>query len=362
MNLRDGRIGRQESVAMGLIALCAAGLVTVNPQQTYAGGNLMYLARPLGVGLALAAFWITGLIQRRSGAKDLFELLELSLGPVLGALAALLLCACLLLCAALPLFRVIGVMQQAIFPKVERETLALYCVIPVFMMSWKGLECISRTSLCFVWLLGLAMLVQVAAGYLGYASYRLYPLAGADGIALSTAAWEGAGLFLPGLMAFLLLSQGMQGSGNAQRYGLWSGVLAAGALLILYLALGLTFDYRQLAQLNAPFYRMGTALQFGAYELRMDKVLFFIWVCGGMTASSLFCYAAAFSYAKAFRQQDIRPAAATMALAATAVLLADKGEMLFQALLPLLTPVLGASLAAVWIMGFLRTRKGRIDA
>ena len=75
MNLREGRIGVREGISIAAIAMCTSGLLTFDTKNTYACGNAAYITLPVGGIIALVFFIIVLAAMRRSGAKNLSELI-----------------------------------------------------------------------------------------------------------------------------------------------------------------------------------------------------------------------------------------------------------------------------------------------
>jgi hypothetical protein len=88
MNLRQGRIGRQET-------LCAAAIAARRERHIYAGwpGTVLrtesaYLSMLLSAGLALVAFLFAAAPCGAAGCETLWELLRTGLGGIFGRAAA----------------------------------------------------------------------------------------------------------------------------------------------------------------------------------------------------------------------------------------------------------------------------------
>lgn len=84
MNLREGRIGVREGISIAAIAMCTSGLLTFDTKNTYACGNAAYITLPVGGIIALVFFIIVLAAMRRSGAKNLSELILSAFGGTIG--------------------------------------------------------------------------------------------------------------------------------------------------------------------------------------------------------------------------------------------------------------------------------------
>ena len=99
MNEREGRSGRREMTAAGILAVVTSGLFAVNNAEVYRDGNMQPLVTVAAVLLSLfVCGWIERLMTRR-GAASLSELLPAAVAPVIGLMLSL----ALVCVAALPI-------------------------------------------------------------------------------------------------------------------------------------------------------------------------------------------------------------------------------------------------------------------
>ena len=56
MNLREGKIGKQEGISLAAIAMCIGGLFTLDPEYTYSMGNASYITLPAAAVISLLLF------------------------------------------------------------------------------------------------------------------------------------------------------------------------------------------------------------------------------------------------------------------------------------------------------------------
>ena len=65
MKLRQGRIGRQETLAAAAVAVAVSGIFTTDNASLYVKGNSAYVSTPIAAALALLAFLlVAGAMQR----------------------------------------------------------------------------------------------------------------------------------------------------------------------------------------------------------------------------------------------------------------------------------------------------------
>ncbi len=310
MNLRQGRIGRQETLCAAAIAACASGIFTTDSEALYARGNSAYLSMLLSAGLALAAFLFTAWAMRRADNKNLWELLHDGLGGMFGRIAALLYAVLLLLAAAAVLSRFSLMLGRFIYPEASECQILAYLVFAAFLPAWLGLEGIGRTARLFIWMLLAALFGALAMAAYNYEPHRLAPYLG-DGTAnLINLGARGVLLFFPALLGLLIAARGVHGTTAAKRAGYGAGIAAGVVSSLCQLCLGMTYPYRDLAQMHSPMYRITMNFRTAGYFPRLDKLLVFGWVLSGILAGGYYIYTAALLFAEAFHQEDIRPAVA----------------------------------------------------
>ena len=96
MNLREGRIGVREGISIAAIAMCTSGLFAFDTKNTCACGSAAYITLPAGGIIAIVFFIIVLAAMRRSGAKNLSELILSAFGGTIGTAVTLVLMLCLL--------------------------------------------------------------------------------------------------------------------------------------------------------------------------------------------------------------------------------------------------------------------------
>ena len=180
MNLREGRIGVREGISIAAIAMCTSGLLTFDTKNTYACGNAAYITLPVGGIIALVFFIIVLAAMRRSGAKNLSELILSAFGGTIGTAVTLVLMLCLLAAAYSPLSGFIQVLHGLFFNGIGYGKLAMYVLPTVLFVAWLGFETIGRTAKCFALLLLIVLAVSILTASSEFETYRLYPFPGSN--------------------------------------------------------------------------------------------------------------------------------------------------------------------------------------
>lgn len=314
MNLRQGRIGKQESAALGMMASVIGGIFLMNTASFYGRGNSSYLSSVLSAGLALLAFYLVAESMRRTGCEHLAMLYQKAFGRILCLPMGLLTACTVAVSAVVPLTRLMYIMGWYVFMESSAAEVALYFLPPILFLAWRGLETIGRTAKLYLPSVVLSVVVALIVASPAYEAFRLYPLLGNGLRHTLELAVIGVSRFFPALLALLICGKGMQGLDNvavsANVATIGGAVLTGGSQLFL----GMTYSYQALSKMHSPMYQLTMSVRTGSAYLRTDKVLLFMWTIGGLIAGGFFAYAAALMYASACKMRDIRPAAAMFAI------------------------------------------------
>ncbi|HWR22988.1 MAG TPA: GerAB/ArcD/ProY family transporter [Feifaniaceae bacterium] len=357
MKLRQGRIGRQETLAAAAVAVAVSGIFTTDNASLYGEGNSAYVSTPIAAALALLAFLLVAGAMQKGGHETLWELLKHGLGGIAGRIAAFFYAGLLVFCAAALLSRFSLMLGRFVYPDASEWQVLLYPLAAAFALAWLGLEGIGRMSRLFAWVMLISILGALALAAYNYEPYRLAPILGDGFEHMAFMAVRNVALYFPGMLSLLILARGVHGVRAARRAGYGAGIAAGVLGSLCQICLGMTYTYQDLALMHSPMYRLTMSFRSGGYYQRLDLLLLMGWVISGMLAAGYYLYAAALLFAEAFSLEDIRPAVLTAAAAAGAAsMLMHVDNMLFRAVgsyislygwIYALVPVLLASLISV---------------
>ena len=316
MNLRLGRFGRQESAcAVGLAALIS-GIFSVNVSDTFAQGNVCYMATAAGALLALLLLRLVDGAMVRQGAPELSDLLAGGLKAL-----ALPLVAGLVLSAALPLFRFTLVMERYIFVEADYVPIVLYLLPVLLLLVLRGMECVARMAKLLAIPGAVALIMTLYLASPAFHIHHLYPLFSPGFSAFLTQTGEALFRFLPAGMALCVAGKGCQGQGHLSG-SVRRGLLLGGAgSTAMQLGLGLTFFGPDIAGMAAPIFCMTMAARQERMSLRLDMLVLFLWLMAGLVAAGVYVYAAALLLCQTAGIQDIRPVGGLMVLGIVGMLL-----------------------------------------
>ncbi len=307
MKLRQGRIGRQETLSAAAIATAASGIFTTDNGALYAKGNSAYLSTPFAAALALLAFLLVARAMQKAEKETLWELLQHGFGGVIGRVAALFYTIVLVFCAAALLSRFSLMLGRFVYPDASEWQVLVYPLAAAFTLAWLGLESLGRISRLFIWLALLAIVAALALAAYNYEPSRLAPFLGDGFDHMLQMTLRNTALYLPGMLTLLIVARGVHGVTAAKRAGYGAGIAAGVIGSLCQICLGMTYSYQDLALMHSPMYRLTMNFRSGGYYPRLDLLLLMGWMLSGIIASGVYLYAAALLYAEAFSQEDIRP-------------------------------------------------------
>ena len=355
MNLKEGRIGKQETAAVAWIACWISGIFAMNTETFYAHGNAAYLTTVFSAMLALC---LVAEAMRRKRCENLAALYRRAYGRVLALPIGFVTALSIVYAAVIVLVRLAMILSRYIYAEADTPNASLYFYICILVLAWMGLEIIGRTSKLFLALIILAAVMQVIVALPSLALFRLYPL---PGMPLSEILWQsvtGTGRYFPALLGLLICGVGVQGVPNVilgARIGATGGGLMAGGM---ELAIGMAYPYSMLSNMHSPLYRLTMTVRTDDGYLRTDKLLMFFWALAGMLAGGYYAYTASLLYAGTSEMRDVRPAAGAMVAVIGALMLLGQmnlpgyervAEFLWNAafLCMLLPPMLAAMLVSI---------------
>ena len=317
MSLRLGRFGLQESASAVGLATLVSGTFSLNVGETFARGNVCYMATAAGALLGLGMLRLLGGAMGRLGCRDLGDLLSGGLGPLL----ALPLILSLVLAGALPLLRFAVAMERYIFVEADYVPIVLYLLAVLLLLVLSGMECVARMAKLLLipgaLALGLTLLLAAPAFRLSH----LYPLFSPGFSAFWDQTREALLRFLPPGVALYVAGRGCQGQKHTVD-GVRRGLLLGGAgATLMQLGLGLTFFGPDMAALSSPVFCMTMAARQERLGLRLDVLVLFLWVMTGLVAVAFYTYGASLLLCRVTGVEDIRPVGALLSLLAAGLAL-----------------------------------------
>ncbi len=321
MNLRLGRFGLQEAACVVGLGAMISGIFSLNVGDTFARGNVCYMATAAGALLALLLLRLLQGAMVRAEAEDLGDLLLSGFGTVLGGVLALPLCLGLMLSAALPLFRFTLAMERYIFVEADYVPIALYLLAVLLIMVLRGMECVARMAKLLLIPGAIALIMTLILASPAFDSSHLFPLFSPGFRAFLEQIGAALSRFLAPGLALFAAGRGCQGQEHLLS-GVRRGLLLGGAgAFMLHLGLSLTFFGPDMASMSAPVYCMTMAARQERMALRFDVLVLFMWVMTGLLASAFYLYAAALLLCRTVGVGDVRPVGALLVLGAMGLVL-----------------------------------------
>jgi len=326
MRIQEGRIGRQETVAMLCMAIYVDTVFTLNSARAYGGGNSTYIWLPVSILIAMCAVLLPMRAMEKAGLHTLDELLAGAFGRLLGRAAGLCIIGLMLLNVYLVAMVFVNLIHNFVFFESSHWAITIWVTGVMFLLCTWGLECISRTALILGPLVGVVLIASLAGNAGAYSLHRLYPLPGNTLAEMAEMALAGAVKPFGAIAGLLTVTRGVQGMRFGRRACIAAAVAAAALALCTQLAAGLTYGYADLRNIPFPMHRLGMMLVREGYFFRMDTLLVFLWLMAAMVAGAYHLYAAAAMWCRCFGPRDVRPgAAAFAAMLCCAVVLQAEG-------------------------------------
>lgn len=307
--MREGRIGRAESVSAAWMAMMVSGIFSVNTTATYTYGNSSYITSLLSAGFSLLAFMLAAAAMQRGNSTDLYSFIRRTAGAEFGGALAVILAVSLLFAAVFPTLRMFIIMHRYVYSEANIASISVYFLPCILVLACMGLETIGRTMRVFIGVIVLSFLVALLLSLNSLDTYRLYPILGNGLRAIFPLSVTGMSRFLPGLICLLICGNGLQGVGNIVKSGRTAVIFAASITALIQLCLGMAFNYTELAAMHSPMYRLLMSVEGGSPYARADKLLLFLWTMSSLLTSAFYVYAASLLYTRAMDMRDVRPSA-----------------------------------------------------
>jgi len=366
MNLRQGRIGDRECRALYVLIAVTNTVFLTSGHGFYEKGNQAWLTVPAGAATACIVFLLTARAMQRRSCGNLMEFYADAVGAVAAIPWGFLTAVVLIAAAALPLTRMLFVLHRFIFVEAGADQIAIYLLLALFPLVWLGLESVGRTAKLLCLPVVLSYFLMMCLGLPDYEIYRLYPLLGGDLSSFALIFGISLLCFLAPLSLLLVCGRGMHGIWNVKRNGTVAVVLSATVSVLLQLAIGTAFSYRQLRRIDAPIYQLLLSVR-GGTQLRLDKILLSIWMMAMFLGASGLIYASSLQLCHTFRIRDIRPiGSACVVLCVTLALLGHNSAWVSKELFGLLLRYTGSVLLILLILpcmvSFMKKERGLCES
>lgn len=317
MRLNQGRIGKQESVSVAAMAIVSCAVFMLDSQKAYTNGNATYVSLPLSMGISLLVFLLIWAAMKRTGSRDLVEMMDRSCGKAVGGLLAVIAVTLMLFSSHRLLERFTSMIHSFVMVSGEFTTIAVWITGVSAFFAIKGMECTGRIAKIFAAALALLTLFGIVNMTKSLDFTRLSPFpgdlasAGRDVLSRSVESF-------PALLGLLCIAPALQGMDNVKKTGIRAVVIAAVVTALIQLGIGMVYVYSDLKDMYMPIYRLKMILTQESYWFRLDKLSLFIWLISCVITAAFYIYAAALVVTRRFSKHDVRPA--TVSLCAITVM------------------------------------------
>ena len=143
------------------VSLFTATVFAMDSQQAYSGGNSTYIWMPLSILVSLAAVMVIMSAMEKSGADTLDKLFTAAFGRVVGRIAAIPLILLFIASAFFIVTDFVNMIHSFVFYNSGYWEIALWVLLTSLLLSFMGLECISRTTLLILPMFAAAVLAAL---------------------------------------------------------------------------------------------------------------------------------------------------------------------------------------------------------
>ncbi len=322
MNLREGKIGTREGVAVLSAALLSKAMIPLFlPGLAHTAWLANISAAIIAASGLMLALWL-------SRGEGYLEALNNNLG-IVGRIFALVLCALIVFNAARTLSAFHAILKIFIYTKTDALILMGLLTLAAAIPAYMGFECVSRTAKAFFVIMLCVLACVLLLPWKQYDLSRLFPLWG-DG--LTPALWNGVSesLLYLDLMGAAVLVGALHGEKQARRIGFIALGLSAGAAILMLFAAALTFSPGMLWDTTAPFYSMASGIAMNQVFTRVEDFFIFLWIMCAVVGVSFTLYLASNVFCRTFGVTEIRPVVPLMCLVALFLALLTKASPVFQ--------------------------------
>lgn len=323
MNLREGKIGKQETICALAISLCVSGLFSIESDDAYTHGNSTYISIPLALLISAGVFLLAAAAIKKSGSQDLIRLFRYGAGKVMGSVLSVVFVFMLMVSAAVPITRFFDIIHNLYYVESNFFSLGIYVLPVLLIFGCLGFESIARAAKIFTFLVIFAHLALLLYASKTFDVLNLAPFVG-DGLEhMGRYAFTGNIFFLPAMLAILCLTRGTQGLKNARTSGMWAAIASLIVCGATQLIIGIVYPYSDLAGIHTPLFNLNSISMDSNPMTRLDIITIFIWLLGAISAASFYTYSASYVYARTFDQRDIRPTVCAFATVTLCIIVAS---------------------------------------
>ncbi len=323
MNLREGKIGTREGVAVLSAALLSKLLV---PLFSTGLSGAAWLSSVSAAIVAAAGFMMALYISREDG---LSEGIKHGLG-VIGRLFSLALCALLLFNAARTLSAFHLVLKTFVYAETDSLVLMGLLTLAAAVPAYMGFECAARTAKAFFAVMLLVLALMLILPSTQYELSKLFPLWG-GGLKQTLLSGASGSLAYLDITGAAVLMGALHGKAQARRVGLIALGVSALAASMMLLSAALTFPPGALSGMTAPFYSMASGVAITQAFTRVEDYLVFLWIMCAAAGLSFTLYVASNVFCRAVGVTEIRPVIPLASLIALLTALLMRASPIWQA-------------------------------
>lgn len=328
--IKEGKIGVREAVSLIAITMTNRVFFTSPGVLAKSLGTSGWYMTLISALFGAIGFTFAYLLLKKYPGKNLIEIFEAVFGRYIALAFIILLVFMLLSNASIMLREFAEVMKVYVFSLTPITYIMGIFILVAAIVSILGLEPIARFSAFAGVILLITFIIVLVLSSQNYKIHRLAPILG-YGLDRTIITGMMRSTIYADAIILAVVAGSMQGLNHIKKAGYLS-ITISGILVAMSLAaFTLSFPYYTAAEITAPMYQLVTLIDYGRFVQRMEAIFLFVWNIATFISVTINFYAAASTYCKAFRIQDIRPVIVPLAILAftLAMIPKDISELTF---------------------------------
>lgn len=291
-----------------LLILCTSSIFAMNAIRGASWNNSSFITMPIAFAIASVLLTVIFLSVTKSGKGGLISVYEESMGEAVGKIMSVLLTLVFIGAAVLPLIQFINVMHDLVY-NVEITSLAALVVIILAVLCLSGMEGVMGAASVAVYIVLISILFMLVTTSESFDVYRLFPMLGSYGSAVS-ATFSQSAYLLPAMLTPLIYRKNLQSDTSVRRVYKIALPVAFVFCTAVHLSIDMVYSYNEFEEMKMPMYHLYhiNLTQLGeGFTSRIDKLLFFMWLGGTLLTSALYICTASDIFGRLFKKMDVRP-------------------------------------------------------
>lgn len=313
----QGKIGMAEAISLCIVFIVTKIFLSFQVPIIDTANNAGWLAVLAASLIGVLGYLIIEAVLKRYPGKNIVEIGEELVGPVFNSFFSLgyLLFFIFLVAMGLRQFS-----ERVITSFVEEMPISFAVfsfMAGVIIVSYLGLEAITRTSRLFSPILLVMFVLLIIASFPYWRMQYIYPLLGGGIAAIGKTAVTKGGMMAE-IFILAVVNQSLPEK-RLRAIGTWSLAVSGFIFIITVLTTQMVFPYPVNAELSLPTFELAKIIYLGRFFQRLETAFMPIWAMSGLISLTIGIYAASFIAAAMLKIPYYRPLILPLSVIAIAV-------------------------------------------